>query len=595
MTDLFSLLRARRGWSDAFLDEVNSSTHPPLLDIDRLCDELHTLATSGELLVIYPDIDMDGITSGTLGYAGLRELGFNVRLHIPDASKGHGLRADDVDDILRDHPQTRAIITCDTGIDSFSGVNACKDAGVKIFVTDHHKEILRGNGERINADVVVDPVRIDDPYPHKGICGAHVLYQVLERYTERYRPDKEWEVSLLRLFAGIGTVTDVMPVLFENRAIVRDAVSITRLLYAPQDHTDWRDVKLAPIDACILVQILNAQGNHDPMFVRAFHGMAKFIRTLEEMKKLRSIDDVNESMFGFTVGPIFNAIRRMEMPLADAFAVFFADDPQPHIDTIIETNERRKAVTKEYAEAIKNSTQPFAPFIYIMDMPGGMTGLVANQLMKESSWPTVVLRRNGERLTGSGRSPVWYELNTSLNNAGFWAAGHEHSFGTGVDSTDELQRMYDHLSVDAAKVREEIERSGVSTEDRADLTIGISQTCDTTLEDQEALLVLAEQIEMLAPYGHEFTRPELDIVIDASTMRYETMGSEQQHLRVTSEEGFIMLWWNKADMIEELDERADAATGSDDLKTRLITFRGSLGINTFRGVSSANLIISSMS
>ncbi|WP_162793165.1 MULTISPECIES: hypothetical protein [Streptomyces] len=93
-------------------------------------------------------------------------------------------------------------------------------------MTDHHEEFAPGS----TADITVDPRRIDEAYAHTGVCGAHVLCEAIEAYTCVHRPEKRWETRLLRLLAGLGTVSDVMPVLYANRRPVRDAISIARPL-----------------------------------------------------------------------------------------------------------------------------------------------------------------------------------------------------------------------------------------------------------------------------------------------------------------------------------------------------------------------------
>ncbi|GAA3257607.1 CPBP family intramembrane glutamic endopeptidase [Streptomyces lavendulae] len=107
-------------------------------------------------------------------------------------------------------------------------------------MTDHHEEFAPGS----TADITVDPCRIDETYVHTGIRGAHVTYQVTEAYTRVHRPEEFREIRLLRLFAGLGTVSDVMPVLHENRRLVRGGISIARLtstgdpVLGPDAHCD---------------------------------------------------------------------------------------------------------------------------------------------------------------------------------------------------------------------------------------------------------------------------------------------------------------------------------------------------------------------
>lgn len=83
----------------------------PLHHIDELTDLLHTLHTQQQRVVILPDFDMDGITAGTLGFAGLSLMGFTVSLYRPDPSAGYGFTEHDIDKIFDEFPDTRAVLT----------------------------------------------------------------------------------------------------------------------------------------------------------------------------------------------------------------------------------------------------------------------------------------------------------------------------------------------------------------------------------------------------------------------------------------------------------------------------------------------------
>jgi single-stranded-DNA-specific exonuclease len=312
--DLFSLLRERRGWTDEFLTALDQPDHDTLMDMDRMLLELKRIHDSQELLVVVPDFDMDGITSGVLGYAGFSELGFNVTLHIPDYNRGHDVTTADIAELHSQYPSVKAIITCDGGVNSHEGIALARSLGITTLVTDHHVELDPGS----SADVTVDPSRIGETYSNPGICGAHVLYQVLTAWTKQYLPRKLDSIRMLKLFAGIGTVSDVMPLLFENRQLVRDALSLSRLLYVapPEDKDEEID-----IDSTTLMQLLRSGGHH-PVFVAAFEGFAIALKEFTKIGKLRSLADVNEGFFAFYLAPAFTAARRINGSMWDCFGVF---------------------------------------------------------------------------------------------------------------------------------------------------------------------------------------------------------------------------------------------------------------------------------
>lgn len=206
--------------------ELERPSTEPLQHIDELTDELHQLHNDGGRIVILPDFDMDGITAGTLGFAGLDLLGFTAGLYRPDPSEGYGFTAQTIDDLFTQFPDTQAVLTCDVGITAYEGVDRIHEHRARALITDHHVQ----NGP-LNADVIVNPNQIGETYEHPSICGAHVLWQVLHRYAQRFAPDALGAISLLRVFAGFGTISDQMELSGENRSLVRDACALMRNIY----------------------------------------------------------------------------------------------------------------------------------------------------------------------------------------------------------------------------------------------------------------------------------------------------------------------------------------------------------------------------
>lgn len=475
--DLFRMLRERRGWTDEYLTAIDRPDHDTLLDLDRILVELKRIHDTQELLVIVPDFDMDGITSGVLGYAGFSELGFNVTLHIPDYNRGHDVTTEDIAEVYSQYPGVKAIITCDGGVNSHEGIELARSLGITTLVTDHHVELEPGS----TADITVDPARIDETYSNPGICGAHVLYQVLNAWTHEYLPRKLDSIHMLKLFAGIGTISDVMPLLFENRQLVRDSLSLARLLYVsppanPDDEID--------INSTTLMTLLR-NGGHHQVFLAAFEGFGIALKEFTTMGKLRSITDINEGFYGFYLAPAFNAARRIGGSMWDCFGVFVAPTPEEKaacMQRVIEGNELRKELTITHLEEIESTDQPLAPYVYFSDAPAGMLGLIASQLMHKSGNPTVVVHRiNDESLPtgGSARSPFWFPVIETMTAAGFFTIGHENACGVRVADHDELLRFRDVMEASAQSIMTALIASGQLADATApDLRFGSTEDSD---------------------------------------------------------------------------------------------------------------------
>lgn len=577
-TDLFSLLRERRGWTDEYLAAIDRPDHDTLMDMDRMVAELKRIHDSQELLVVVPDFDMDGITSGVLGYAGFSELGFNVTLHIPDYTRGHDVTTADIAEVHSQYPAVKAIITCDGGVNSNEGIELARRLGITTLVTDHHVELSPGCA----ADVTVDPARIEETYSNPGICGAHVLYQVIEAWTAEHKPEKRDSIRLLRLFAGIGTVSDVMPILFENRQLVRDSLSLARLLYASAPADPEADID---INSTTLMTLLRA-GGHNPVFLNAFEGFAVALKEFTLIGKLRSIADINEGFYGFYLSPAFNAARRIGGSMADCFSVFVSPTVEAKtaaIQRVIEGNNLRKELTVQHLEEIESTDQPLAPYIYFSDAPSGMLGLIAAQLMHRTNTPTVVMRRVSDDSLptgGSARSPFWFPIIETMTAAGFTAIGHENACGVRVANAKELLRFHSVMETESRRIMSELLDSGQLADATApDLRFGYTEDCDAGLSDIEGISNMTERIELLAPFGHGFTRPEFELVLDLAQCHIATLGSESQHIRLTTRNGLKCLWWNSADRLLELKERAASPIPEE----RGIRLRVEFSMNNFRG------------
>lgn len=596
--DLFTLLRQRRGWTDEYLTAIDRPDHDRLLDMDRMVDELKRIHDSQELLVVVPDFDMDGITSGVLGYAGFAELGFNVTIHIPDYNRGHDVTTEDIAEVYSQYPAVKAIITCDGGINSHEGIELARNLGITTLVTDHHVELQPGS----NADVTVDPARIDETYSNPGICGAHVMYQVLEAWAHKYLPRKLDSIHMLKLFAGIGTVSDVMPLLFENRQLVRDSISLARLLYVAPPANPEEEID---INSTTLMTLLRA-GGHNPVFLAAFEGFSIALKEFTKVGKLRTIADINEGFYGFYLAPAFNAARRIGGSMSDCFGVFIApsiEEKTSCVQRVIEGNNRRKELTLEYLAELATNDQPLAPYVYFTDAPAGMLGLIANQLMQASGAPTVVLQRTTDEkgpLGGSARSPFWFPIIETMTAQGFTAVGHENACGVRVSDYDELLAFHAALATEAERIMESLQSSGKLADAQApDLRFGSTADCDANLSDIDALATMTERIEMLVPFGHGFTRPEFELVLDLGQCHVQLLGkaieaTEDQeaqppkHLRIVTRNGLKCLWWNSADLLLELKERAESPLPEE----RNIRLRVEFSMNEFRGNVSVQAIVS---
>ena len=586
--ELFTRVRERMGWTDQYLKSINSPEHPLLKDIDQMSMALEILRTSDKEITIVPDFDTDGICAGMILYAGLNEIGLTTNLHIPDYHLGHEIQPTVIDAVRQQFPNTSAIITCDAGTNSTAALNHANDIGLITLVTDHHVEEAKSL-----AHILVNPNRLDETYPNREICGAHVAYQVVERYASLYRPGALSAITWLKTFAGIGTVADVMGLVYENRDLVREALMFTRLLTTtPEPAPTYKKVKskyeepdeFDDIDITIdktptLLSMLRSQ-NHHPVYMRAFEGLAML---LEELGTTH--ERVDEQLYGFSIAPAFNATRRINGDYRTGFAVFTADTPDEQraaAQRLVEYNVQRKTQVRMILSEILESDQPWAPYVFPTDALPGMLGLIAQNLMLMHGHPVAVVRIHADgSCSGSMRSPTWFpviEQLSSLGDPNIGAQGHEFACGVHAPSP---QALHDALATLVPKRRDEvIAETGILVHsDPAALVLGTSPDADAPLQEIKAITQYMSAVKELAPFGHGFPAPPVDMVINLVTCSIHTMGDQKQHLKIITPEGVALLWWNRSDLAPLLNERKSSIDPAD----TVCRLRVTLSLNTFAG------------
>ena len=124
----------------------------------------------------------------------------------------------------------------------------------------------------------------------------------------------------------------------------------------------------------------------------------------------------------------------------------------------------------------------------------------------------------------------------------------------------------------------------------ADITLGDMPSCDATLMRSDELLEFVRDIECMRPFGHEFERPVVDLVLSLAACRIEPLGRDASHIRITTPTGLRILWWNAAERLDHLRELGDDA----DPYVTVVHLRGALSLNRFRDSVSAQFIVDAM-
>ncbi|MBP0979653.1 MAG: single-stranded-DNA-specific exonuclease RecJ [Oscillospiraceae bacterium] len=197
---------------DDFINYNNIYQDPfKLKDMEKAVCRIKEALENNEKIIIYGDYDVDGMTSTVVLYLYLCDLGADVYYYIPSREKeGYGLNVKSIDKLSKD---CQLIITVDNGITAVEEIDYARSLGIDVIVTDHHKplEILP------NAVAVIDPHRKDCESGCGFLSGVGVVFKLVSALEGDYK-------AILDKYADIiclGTVADVMPVVGENRLIVK--------------------------------------------------------------------------------------------------------------------------------------------------------------------------------------------------------------------------------------------------------------------------------------------------------------------------------------------------------------------------------------
>lgn len=533
------------GLDDAFFDTYESVAKDKMQNIDKICEMLHDIYLNHRKIAIYTDFDVDGIMSSVVAHAGLSELGFDTILFEPSPSDGYGFRIKDVDNILAQNPDVSVILTGDVGTSCNDAVTYAKSKGITVLVTDHHI-----SDEPCAADVTVNPNQFGETYSHNGICGSYVLYIILDEYAKRYcNQISRADIYRLQVFAGIATVSDVMPLIYENRQLVRNSVGIMRYFFKYDFGTD-------------------TELRHTANYTRAFIGLSSLLEYFQQCRKIKNVGDIDEKFYSFYLIPFLNSCKRMNGNMMYVYDIFFNSrvtllpgfEDMRCVATGIRylsiLNERRKTVTTECFEQLmaekeageSANSEYMDCEVYIADIGSGICGLLANKFMDMTCLPTMVLVENEDgTYTGSGRCPGWADIRQRLSEYKIPVScmGHKGAFGVFIPDKNVLnqyKRFFKKIIL--PEFEKMLESNGAESRDIVISNV-FCRDRDFYL-NTELIKEYLDEKEQFHPFGHAFPEPEFKLVIDSNSVHGEMFGKDNQHYRLVTNDGIEILLYYQA-------------------------------------------------
>jgi single-stranded-DNA-specific exonuclease len=436
---------ARRGIADpvalaAFLGPASAGLNDPrrLPDARALLARVAQARDHAERVMVFGDFDADGLTGLAQLVLAFRRLGIDVTPYVPSRlEEGHGLSLAAVEAAAA--AGITLIVTVDTGSTSVAEVAAARARAIDVIVTDHHRlpEVLPA------AVAIVNPQRTDSDYPDRGLSGSGVAFTVARLLLGELL-NAEADALPLAELAVIGTVSDVAPILGENRAIARLGLEHMRTTPRPGIAALLARAGVKPAAADLetvgfaIAPRLNAAG--------------RVGEALDAARLLLAEDPVEAAELAATLEAA-NATRRdlMRSAIGQARAALGLPDPgvAPGQEPLF-PELAPDAETVTVGAGMESSA-----LLLHGPWPVGIVGLVAGRLADETGRPAVVGTRLGDVIRASCRSDGRLDLASTLTACGdlfvrFGGHAAAAGFELPVERWDAFTRRFTELAAVAA-------------------------------------------------------------------------------------------------------------------------------------------------
>ena len=510
---------------DKFLKPTRNDFHDPFLmpDMKIAVERIFKAIENKEKIIIYGDYDADGITSITVLKSFFKDIGVEVSSYIPNRlEEGYGLNKPAVKKIVDD--KYDLMITVDCGISAIEEIDYANSLGIETIVTDHHEV-----GEKLpNALAIVDAKRKDNMYPCRDLAGVGVVFKLIQALSIKLNLKEESYLKYLDIVC-IGTISDIVPLVDENRVIAK-----------------------------LGLMLVNQTKNLG-------------LKSLLMSSGYKKIDSTTIS---FGVAPRINACGRMGHA-EEALKLFLSNninEVQELTKKLNDYNVKRQDIEKRiYEEAVKqieerNLNKNNTIIVAGENWHHGVIGIVASKITEMYFKPSILLCNEGDESKGSGRSIPGFDLHDAL-----------------MKCLDHIEKFGGHsMAIGITIKKSELEQfsqslENVAKEEHTEEIVPIVQI-DAKISLSDINKEMVESLNQLEPFGEGNKMPIFVIKnLKIDSIRALTEG---KHLKLTLREGNNMvnaIGFNMGSLAEEykIGDKIDVA--------------GMLEINSFNGVDSVQI------
>ena len=514
---------------EIFLNPTRNNFHDPflILDMEKASNRIIEAINNKENITIYGDYDVDGVTSSTVLKSFLEDRGLHANVYIPNRiEEGYGLNNNAIDKIHQSG--CNLMITVDCGISAISEVEYANSKGITTIVTDHHEA-----GNTIpNAYAVIDNKRKDSTYPFRELAGVGVVFKVIQAIGIKLGLKEEEYLKYLDIVC-VGTISDIVPLVDENRVIAKLGL----------------------------------------MLIRQTKNLG-----LRSIINLTGFKQIDSNTISFGVAPRINACGRMS-EAKEALDLLLSKDikeAERLSQNLNDLNKIRQETEKGiYEEAIKQIEEKEldkknAILLVGKDWHHGVIGIVSSKITENYFKPSILLsfEQGIEIGKGSGRSIPGFDLFEGLSKCIdniYRYGGHSMAIG---------------ISVEKSKL-EEFQKSFMKVVDEANIENLVPViNIDSKIELDEISKEIVNSLKILEPFGEANKMP----IFAFRNLKIDSIRSltDGKHLKLSLKYGNSIvnaIGFNKGYLTEEyrLGDKVDIA--------------GNLEMNTFGGVENIQINI----
>ncbi len=373
-------------------------------DMHPAVSRVYKALMSGEKIAVYGDFDADGITATALLVQGLSALGADVVPYIPHRlHEGYGLKIGALEKLRKQG--VTLVITVDTGITAFEEIEKSHKMGLEILVTDHHVPLQ----ELPSAKIIVNPKRSDPATSFIDFAGVGVAFKLLQALLSGTSREDLLNSSLE--LVTLGTITDMSPLLSENRYLVKSGLQL-----------------LNKTKRVGLVELMNCAG-------------------IDKSK-------LTTETISFQIGPRLNSAGRLDDAGTSYQLLVTQDRSQANAlaRELEEKNKERQRIVAETYDKVRRQIVDDGvdrPILWASDADyqSGVMGLVAGKLTDEFYRPVILIKIGSETCRGSGRSIPEFDLMAALKSCHHLLTrygGHARAAGFNLPTRD-LQQVQKRL------------------------------------------------------------------------------------------------------------------------------------------------------